>query len=300
VWHSVWHDAALLNRITAVLVMASLIAIGTVIVRKVAANQAFAIQRVVVNGELRQADAAHIAAVIQQGLRGTFFTVDLAAARDELGKVPWVRSVAVRRHWPATLEVAVTEQQPLARWNDTALVSIDGEVFDAEYGEELPDFYGPDGSAAEMTARYREFASSLRGHRFEIDSLTRSARGAWDVKLDDGTTIALGREHVSERWARWIELSDRFGSRITGGGQLVALDLRYENGFAARIVGGAPPASDSKNPKNTKSAAAVRSVKPAPAHAGRTPGATAAKPSAAVKKLAKAPAQTGPVQSNRG
>ena len=138
-WHSAWHDAPLLNRITALLVSAVLLMVAFVAIKQIAALPAFAIERVVVTGAIVRSDPAHIASVIQHALRGTFFTIDLAAARDALGKVPWVRTVAVRRQWPATLEVNVVEHSPLARWNDVARGNTDGEVCYAESGEELPD-----------------------------------------------------------------------------------------------------------------------------------------------------------------
>ena len=242
-WHSVWKDAAILNRVSALLVLFALGVFGSIAVKRAAAHPAFAIQRVVVTGELIHADPAHIAAVVHQGLRGTFFTLDLAAARDALQKVPWVRQVSVRRQWPGRLVIAVEEHEPLARWNDDSLVNIRGEVFEAEFGEELPDFYGPDGSAADIAARYREFSAQLATLRLTIDTLSRSARGAWEVKLEDGMTIALGREQVGERWARWMQVSERYRDRIAQGGQLAAIDMRYANGFAARIVGGAKDAA---------------------------------------------------------
>jgi cell division septal protein FtsQ len=91
--------------------------------------------------------------------------------------------------------------------------------------------------------------ASLKGRDVEIYTLTRSARGAWDLQLDDGIVIALGREHIGERWMRWVEISERYGDRIAQGGQLAAVDLRYENGFAARIEGMPPPVTAAK--KNT-------------------------------------------------
>ena len=236
-WHSLWNDAAGLDRVSALLAVLACIVFGSLALKWVAAWPEFAIQRVVVNGEVSNADPAHLAAVVHQGLRGTFFTLDLAAARDELQKVPWIRRATVRRQWPGSLEIAIEEHQPLARWNDTALVNNQGEVFEAEYGDELPDFHGPDGTAAEVTARYREFSVSAARLRSGIDVLSRSARGAWEVKLDDGMTVALGREQVSERWARWMLVSERYRNRIARKGQLAAVDMRYPIGFAARIIG---------------------------------------------------------------
>jgi cell division protein FtsQ len=263
VWHSLWNDAALLNRIAALLAFAALCALSVVVVRRVAAQPAFAIQRVVVTTPLVRADAGHVAAVIQQAFRGTFFTIDLPAARDALGRVPWLKSVAIRRQWPATLEVAVAEHQPLARWNESALVSTDGIVFDAQYGDELPEFRGTDGAAAEMAQRYREFSATLKPRHASIEALARSARGAWDVRLSDGMTIALGRESVVERWMRWITLSERYGAGLAPSGKLVAVDLRYRNGFAARLAaneraegaGGARPREAGKSGKAAKAAA---------------------------------------------
>ena len=242
-WHSVWNDAPTLDRVSALLVALTCIACAAAALQWAAARPLFDIRRVVIVGTLDNADPAHLAAVVQQGLRGTFFTMDLAAAREALQKVTWVRHVAVRRQWPGRLEIAVEEHRPLARWNEAALVNAQGELFDAGYGEELPDFYGPEGTAAEVTARYREFSAALRARQPAIDALARSARGAWDVKLEDGMTIALGREQVGERWNRWIQVSERYRDRIAQGGQLAAVDMRYVNGFAARIIGGGKEAA---------------------------------------------------------
>lgn len=236
-WHSVWNDAGTLNRIAAAFALFALAAFGAVAVKTLAARPDFAIKRVVVSGKLANADPAHIATVVQHELRGTFFTLDLGGARDALQRVAWVRRVAVRRHWPASIEIEIEEHQPLARWNDNALVNTYGEVFDAEYGDELPDFYAPDGTALEVTARYREFTALIHGSQQAIDSLSRSARGAWDVKLDDGLEIALGREQVGERWSRWMQVSERYRNRIGQGRELAAVDMRYPNGFAARSTG---------------------------------------------------------------
>lgn len=235
-WHSAWNDASLLNRIALLLVAFAICAFGYMGIRWAAARPVFAIRGVTVTGPVAHADPAHITAVIQQQLRGTFFTLDLAAARDAIRRVPWLRNVAVRRQWPSRLEVVIEEHQPLAHWNDIALVNVQGEVFEAEYGDDLPDFYGPEGSAAEIALRYREFSTPVRARPVTIDTLSRSARGAWEVKLEDGLTIALGREHVAERWLRWMQLGDRYRDGIAQGGQLAAVDMRYPNGFAARVI----------------------------------------------------------------
>lgn len=268
-WHNVWNDAHILNRVSALLTVFAVSVFGNAAFNWLAVKPVFAFQRVVVTGEITNADPAHFVAVVQQGLRGTFFTIDLAAAHDALLQVPWVREASVRRRWPGRLEIAIEEHQPLARWNDVGLVNTRGEVFDAEYGEDLPDFYGPEGTAGEVTVRYREFSAPLRALQPGIDALTRTARGAWDVKLDDGTTIALGREQVSERWSRWMQVSERYRDRIAQGGELAAVDMRYANGFAARIVGGSKDAAAGARVTGANSIAGITSIaKAVPARRG--------------------------------
>ena len=263
-WNSLWNDTDALNRIAAVLAFIAIGMIGTVLVKNIAARPEFAIRSVVVtgvNGKLAHADPAHIAAVVHHELRGTFFTIDLLAARDALQRVSWVRRVAVRREWPAHIEIAIEEHQPLARWNDISLVNVQGEVFDAEYGDDLPTFYAPEGTSAEVSARYREFAALINRNGDAIESITRSARGAWDVKLDDGLDVALGREQVSERWARWIQVGERYRARIARGRELAAIDMRYPNGFAARLNGEWPRETASKQETKASAAKATQPAK---------------------------------------
>ena len=94
---------------------------------------AFAFREIVVYGPLVRANPAHLEAVIREELRGTFFTMRLADAQRSLSRVPWVRGLALRRAWPGRLEVTVSEHEPLARWNDSALVNTHGETFTADY-----------------------------------------------------------------------------------------------------------------------------------------------------------------------
>jgi hypothetical protein len=43
-----------------------------------------------------------------------------------------------------------------------------------------------------------------------------------------------------------MQVSERYRDRIAQGGRLAAIDMRYPNGFAARIVGGGSGAADAK------------------------------------------------------
>ena len=153
-----WDDPKQLNAIAASL---AFVAVGALIVGAFAwlfRQPAFAFREVVVMTPPARASAAHLEAVIRDEIAGTFFTLNLDRARAALAQVPWVRRASLRRQWPQRLEVTIEEHEPLARWNDDALVNANGEIFTADFEGDLPQFQGADARAAEVTARYREWS----------------------------------------------------------------------------------------------------------------------------------------------
>ena len=154
--------------------------------------------------------------------------------------MPWVRGIALRRQWPNRLDVFVTEHTPLARWNDNALVNQEGEVFIADYDGELPQFTGPEGAAGEMSARFVEFGTALERVGLTIGEMRLSARGGWELKTAaaPALTISLGRSEPAERLNRFVGYYARtVGALARAGTRVEYADLRYRNGFAARIPG---------------------------------------------------------------
>jgi cell division protein FtsQ len=201
---------------------------------------AFELRQIVIAGPLSRVNPAHLEAVVREELRGTFFTMQLAEARDSLQRVPWVRGIALRRQWPNRLEVFVTEHAPLARWNDNALVNTQGEVFIADYDGELPQFTGPEGAAGEMSARFVEFGAALTRAGLTIGEMRLSARGGWELKTAavPALTVALGRTEPGERLSRFVAYYARtVGALARAGTRVEHADLRYRNGFAARVPG---------------------------------------------------------------
>ena len=202
---------------------------------------AFALREIVVAGTLSRVNPAHLEAVVREELQGTFFTMQLDEARDSLRRVPWVRGVALRRQWPQRLEVTIEEHEPFARWNGESLVNPAGEVFNAEYDGNLPQFEGADGRAAEVTARYREWSAALAPVSLAVPAVRVSPRGGrrLSVKSPGGRLdIELGRDEPGERLARFVAVYGRtVGTLARAGTRIDRVDLRYRNGFAARVPG---------------------------------------------------------------
>lgn len=195
----------------------------------------FPLRDVVMTGETSHLTREQVQAVIAHELTGNFFTVDLAQVRSGFEKLPWVRKVNVRRTWPDRLEVAMEEHRPLARWGSTALVNAQGEVFEAAINSVLPIFTGPDGMAPEIVGRFADFDHAFAPLGRKIVQVRVSPRRAWQLKLDDGMVIELGRENLDERLAGFISAYAQTVGRLSQAPSHV--DLRYTNGFAVKRPG---------------------------------------------------------------
>jgi cell division protein FtsQ len=236
-----WDDAKQLNAIAAGV---ALIAAGALLCGALAwllRQPAFDFREVVVMERLERASAARLEAAIRDELDGTFFTMNLERARATLAQVPWVRGVALRRRWPQRLEISVEEHSPLARWNDNGLVNVDGDVFVADYEGDLPRFDGPDGRAAEVAARYREWSEALEALSLSVREIRLSPRGGWQLRAGGAAgalAIELGRDDPDERLRRFVAAYGRtVGALARAGTRIDHVDLRYRNGFAARVPG---------------------------------------------------------------
>ena len=230
-----WDNTAVLNRAAGLLYGAAALLMVCGCIHYVLHLPVFPLREIRFVGDVSHVTGEQIAAVVARELRGNFFTVDLVQARAAFEKLPWVRKVNVRRQWPDRLEIAVEEHRPLARWGSTALVNAHGEVFEAAINSTLPVLYGPDGTAAEVVARYEEFDRLLAPIGKRTVLVTLSARRAWHLRLDDGMVLQLGRENLQVRLADFVSAYPRTVARLPHPPSHV--DLRYSNGFAARTQG---------------------------------------------------------------
>lgn len=159
--------------------------------------------------------------------------VELEAVSKAVQRIPWVERATVARSWPRGLSVQVFEQKPVARWGEAGLLNSRGEVFvrDSRHlPPELPEFSGPVGSEAEMTARYLDALPRLENAGLRLSRLRLDERGAWEIELDNGVQLRFGREQFNERFDRFIAAASRLVA--TRAIEIRYVDLRYANGFA--------------------------------------------------------------------
>ena len=235
-WHSaVTDNASLMNRLSLGIVVLTLVfALGYGAV--VAYQRFLPVQQVEVRGASQAQTIAGIRGAMAQ-LHGSFLSLDMMAVKHEFELMPWVSRAQAQRIWPGRIRVTLEERTPLAAWNERDTLSVQGEVYPAQPAPELPKVEAPDGMEGTVAQRYVEFAAILAAKGWTIARIHVDRRSAWQLTLNDGLVIDLGQEQLTERLHRF----NRFYSAAEGvSGSLKQVDMRYPNGFSARI--GASPA----------------------------------------------------------
>ena len=232
-----WDKPSELNILSSVLLAISLLLVLVGALHYVLHSPLFALRAVRVDAAPQHVAAAEIEAVVRNELRGNFFTVDLEATRRSFEKLAWVRKASVRRQFPWQLEVELEEHVVLASWNGTALVNTYGEVFKAESERVMPSFIGQSDSAAEVARMYTALAGELAPLKQEIAQISLSPRHTWQLRLSNGMLLKLGNEQPQQRLARFVAVYPYSLAALASTASYV--DLRYRNGFAAFMPGGA-------------------------------------------------------------
>lgn len=236
---TVWERPEVLNLMSDLLLLFAALALGYALVVWFLTRPFFPVREVTVLTPLAQVTSAQLEFAARSAIKGNFFLLDLESVRGAFEKLPWVRRAEVRRRWPDALELRLEEHQAVAYWSsndDEAahLVNRQGEVFVAASNANLPAFTGPQGSAPYLLQRYGAFNRALGELGRRVVGVRLSPREAWQLELDDGMVLVLGRDQekapLQDRLARFIRAWPQTIEQV--GVQVAVVDLRYQGGFA--------------------------------------------------------------------
>ena len=198
---------------------------------------------VVISGEMPYSKRSDIMTAIDTVDLGNFFQVDVNEVQTKLLYLPWVSSVAVRKKWPNELKIYVVDQNPVALWNGGFLLNQAGDVFQADIERikhYLPSFFGPEGTELLALKNYRDLNALLAFNSLKIDELILSERFSWQLTLNDGVTLNLGREERVKRVQRFMDQYPRIKAELKvkkirekyKNQAVDYIDLRYDTGLA--------------------------------------------------------------------
>ena len=163
---------------------------------------------------------------------GTFMTQDVNKLQDALLSLPWIAQVSVRKQWPETIKVFVVENQPEATWNNRVIVNPDGVVFNAPMSDLLepkPALFGPETSSKEVLSFWHQLQKQFAPLNITVHSVALTDRLSWQVVLDNGIRLELGRDAREERVDRFVALYKQLESKKNS---IDYIDLRYDTGAA--------------------------------------------------------------------
>ena len=204
-----------------------------------------AIGLVVTNIEVEGRDTTDAATVMAAlaAARGTpILSVSPNRAKEQLEKLPWVRSATIERRLPGTLFVRLVERRPLAVWQHGGiqqLIDREGAVIaveDLSRFARLPIVVGDD--AAPNAASLIDTLASEPELAARVTAAVRVGGRRWNLRIDDVIDVLLPEEGAAAAWSRLAEL-ERANALLKRDVQTV--DLRLPDRLVLRI--NAPPAS---------------------------------------------------------
>lgn len=189
------------------------------------------IRHVRLAGDLRYLDATQLESELSMQFAGRYLDTALGEVITTVQAHPWIEEASARRVWPDTLLIEVIEQRPVAIYNDTLYLGQSGDLFQppVPVTDPLPKLYGALSETMQVYSHYGVFADRLSG----LSTVVSVARGqdmGWEVTLDNGVVVRLGRTDVLGRLARARDIMGRLSEEQWM--RLVELDARYGNGVA--------------------------------------------------------------------
>lgn len=164
--------------------------------------------------------------------------VDLAAARERLLALPWVRDVSVERVLPDTVVVHLVERRPMALWQHEgrfALIDDTGTVIERDNLGRFSDLIvivGDHTAAAEAAGLLATLASEAE-LRERVTAAVHVSGRRWNLRFGDGLTVQMPEEDFSRGWRRLAEYDRRHGVL---GLALQVIDLRLPDRVVVRPI----------------------------------------------------------------
>jgi len=165
---------------------------------------------------------------------GAILSLDLVQITTLLETHPWIEKASVRRKWPGSIEIKVTEEKPRARWGKKHFLNSQGKILEINNNNlsYLPLLQGIENSERLLMKTYREIVLLLQPANLKITELKYDERGVWQVVLSNGLEILVGRDQIIAKIRRfliiWMAVLENRSSDMDG------VDIRYDNGIAVR------------------------------------------------------------------
>lgn len=180
---------------------------------------------------------------------------DTAAVSAKVSELAWVGAVSTQRIWPDTIRVTVTEQTPVAYWdqrssqraeNQQGLLLANGQIVDVptvtsvsdsvtSLPESLPEVRGAGVDGDVVVLELAAYKDLLAGFGYQLQTLAVASYGGRSLLLKNAEQqpllVKLPRQETLVVLRRFLRHADSIFIDAVGR-QPASVDLRYRSGFA--------------------------------------------------------------------
>ncbi|MBL0374466.1 cell division protein FtsQ/DivIB [Rhizobium sp. KVB221] len=196
----------------------------------------FAINNVKVSGN---AETSEIDILERLGLDGTtsLMALNVVDTRTALKTLPWVQDAEVRKIYPDTIEIKLTERKAFGIWQhgaELSLIEKSGSVIaplrDNKFAY-LPLFVGRDAEsgAEEIMADFDQWPDVKK----QVKAFMRVAGRRWDLQLANGVIVKLPEHNMARAMADLAKLNSEHQLVER---DIVAVDLRLEDRVTVQLT----------------------------------------------------------------
>ncbi len=206
------------------------------IVQALTSRVGFAIDEVKIAGHH---ETSEIDILERLGLDGWTSTIgfDAEAARERIGALPWVETVAVRKIYPDALQIRIEERKPFAVWqhgSELSVIERSGRVIAPYSGGRLAMLPLIIGLGAPQAAG--DFIDGVRAQpelAARVKGYIRVAERRWDMRLENGVTVKLPEAGEGQAITQLAAL-DRESGLLSR--DIAAIDMRFSDRLVVQLT----------------------------------------------------------------
>lgn len=200
-------------------------------VRHFLLNQ-WVIDNISISGNVQYLDPKELEPVAKEFIGKSLVFADIEALHVKLLALDWVKDAEISRSWPATLDVRLHEEKPLALLRGEKIISTEGKTLKILEGREysIPNFVVEDEYLADAFENYFDFLSKISVVGLGINKLSHNSVEGWRINVNRDFDIVVGHSNLMARLGRFVLAYHR--KLESESKTFDYVDLRYTNGVA--------------------------------------------------------------------
>lgn len=249
-WSRIWLAIIIGGVVSIAFVIASLAgvpALAQAQVAKIAADAGFEVRHVRVTGASRMDEQQVYVRVLSQQSRA-MPEVDVAALRNELMSLPWVKDARVSIQLPHTLAIDIVERTPhavLQKPDRLVLIDATGRELEAISAAKakangMLQLSGP--GAGQQAARLEQLLAAAPALGPQVESAEWEGNRRWNLTFKTGQLLALPEGEIEAATAL-VKFAKLDGQNRLIGGKVRAFDMRSPPRLYMRLPDDAGPAA---------------------------------------------------------